>query len=76
VEAPATSWSTAGWVDLLAAAPLQAVNLLASVRNGTGPLALPARLLAIAVGRGFLLGGLLLALIATLRLDASAPSLA
>jgi hypothetical protein len=56
---------------------LQAVNLLASLRNGTRPLALPARLLAlavaVAVAQAFLPGGLLLALIATLRLDASAP---
>jgi hypothetical protein len=60
-----------GWIALLAAATLLAVNLLASLRSAVRPLALPARLLALA--QAFLPAGLLVALIATLEIGATAP---
>ncbi|MGH2832928.1 MAG: hypothetical protein ACRDK2_09145 [Solirubrobacteraceae bacterium] len=52
-----------GWFGLLAAATLLSVNLFASLRTAARPLALPARLLALA--HLFLTAGLLLALLAT-----------
>jgi nitrite reductase (NO-forming) len=60
-----------GWTCLLLAATLLAVNLLASLRTATRPLALPARLLALA--QAFLPAGLLLALLATLESGAEGP---
>jgi hypothetical protein len=52
-----------GWLSLLASATLLSVNLLASLGAAARPLALPARLLALA--HLFLPAGLLLALLAT-----------
>ena len=60
-----------GWLALLAAATLLARNLLASLRSAVRPLALPARLLALA--QAFLPAGLLVALIAALETGATAP---
>jgi nitrite reductase (NO-forming) len=60
-----------GWIALLAAATLLAMNLLASLRSAVRPLALPARLLALA--QAFLPAGLLVALIATLHAGVTAP---
>jgi len=61
----------AGWSCLLLAAMLLAVNLLGSLRSAVRPLALPARLLALA--QAFLPAGLLLALLATLETGAEGP---
>jgi nitrite reductase (NO-forming) len=52
-----------GWLSLLASAMLLSVNLLASLSAAARPLALPARLVALA--QMFLPTGLLLALLAT-----------
>jgi hypothetical protein len=60
-----------GWIALLLAATLLAVNLLASLRTAVRPLALPARMLALA--QAFLPAGLLLALVATLDTGAAGP---
>jgi nitrite reductase (NO-forming) len=60
-----------GWTCLLLAATLLAVNLLASLLTAVRPLALPARLLALA--QAFLPAGLLLALLATLETGADGP---
>jgi nitrite reductase (NO-forming) len=60
-----------GWADLLLAAALLSVNLLASLRSAARPLALPARLLATA--QAFLPAGLLLALLATLSAGTTGP---
>jgi hypothetical protein len=60
-----------GWIALLLAATLLAVNLLASLRTAVRPLALPARLLALA--QAFLPAGLLLALVAALDAGAEGP---
>jgi nitrite reductase (NO-forming) len=62
---------TIGWIALLFAATLLAVNLLASLHTAVGPLALPARLLALA--QAFLPAGLLIALVATLDTGAEGP---
>ena len=62
---------TSGWTCLLLAATLLAVNLLASLRSAVRPLALPARLLALA--QAFLPAGLLLALLATLETGTEGP---
>jgi nitrite reductase (NO-forming) len=61
----------AGWSCLLLAATLLAVNLLASLRTAVRPLALPARLLALA--QAFLPAGLLVALVSTLETGAEGP---
>ncbi len=60
-----------GWMDLLLAAALLCTNLLASLRVAPRPVSLPARLLAL--GQTFLLAGLGIALIATIRAGASGP---
>jgi nitrite reductase (NO-forming) len=60
-----------GWIALLLAATLLAVNLHASLRTAARPLGLPARLLALA--QVFLPAGLLLALVATLDAGATGP---
>jgi nitrite reductase (NO-forming) len=60
-----------GWTCLLLAATLLAVNLLASLHTAVRPLALPARLLALA--QAFLPAGLLVALVATLDTGATGP---
>jgi len=49
-----------GWLTLVLAAALLEINLLASLRGATAPLALPARLIALA--QAFLPAGLLLAM--------------
>ncbi len=61
----------AGWTCLLFAATLLAVNLLVSLRTAVRPLALPARLLALA--QAFLPAGLLIALAATLETGIEGP---
>jgi nitrite reductase (NO-forming) len=60
-----------GWIALLAAATLLAVNLLASLRSAVRPLTLPARLVSLA--QAFLPAGLLVALLATLDTGATVP---
>ena len=60
-----------GWLTLVLAAALLEINLLASLRGATAPLALPARLIALA--QAFLPAGLLLAMAATLHTGAAAP---
>lgn len=60
-----------GWIDLLFAAALLAVNVIASLRTAARPLALPPRLLATA--QAFLPAGLLVALVATLSAGAGGP---
>ena len=61
----------AGWSALLLATALLYANLLACVRAAPRPLALPARLLALA--QTFLLAGLAVALIATIHAGVYAP---
>ncbi len=61
----------AGWADLLAAAVLLCVNLVASLRAAPRPLGLPARLLGLA--QAFLAAGLALGLAATVHTGVSAP---
>jgi hypothetical protein len=63
----------AGWTDLVAAAALLLVNVLASLQAAPRPLAFPPRLLA--VGQAFLLAGLALALTATVAVGGEAPFL-
>lgn len=66
-----TAALTVGWTCLLLAATLLAANLLASLRTAVRPLALPARLLALA--QAFLPAGLLVALVATLNTGVEGP---
>ena len=61
-----------GWGALLLAAGLLATNVLASLRLAPRPLTLPARLLALA--QLYLIAGLAIALVATIRSGASGPS--
>jgi nitrite reductase (NO-forming) len=60
-----------GWIALLLAATLLAVNVLASLRTAVRPFALPSRMLALA--QVFLPAGLLLGLVATLDAGAAGP---
>jgi hypothetical protein len=61
----------AGWMDLLAAAALLCVNLVASLRAAAHPLPLPGRLFAVA--QVFLATGLAVALIATIDAGVTGP---
>lgn len=60
-----------GWLSLLAAAALLALNLVASLRARSGPLSLPARLVTLA--QGFLVAGLGVALVAAILHGAGGP---
>jgi nitrite reductase (NO-forming) len=60
-----------GWLALLAAAALLGANLVASLRAAPGPLALPARL--VALGQAFLPAALALGLACTLADGAAGP---
>ncbi|HZJ09885.1 MAG TPA: hypothetical protein VFD39_09330, partial [Trueperaceae bacterium] len=61
----------AGWIGLCIGASAMATNLLASVRNATEALPLPARL--VAVGQCFLVVGLVVGLLATLAQGPDGP---
>lgn len=60
-----------GWAGMLGAAALLTVNLVASLRTSTGPLALPPRLLACA--QTLLVAGLSLALVAAIHGGVDGP---
>jgi len=62
---------TLGWLDLLAAGGMLALNLTASLRASTARLSLAARL--VAAGQPFLVAGAVVALVATLRHGTAMP---